>query len=151
MCESYLGLRLTNYSVGGYGFSSLQGSFQSIAEGAQKHDVYIVWASTNDIANNRPCGEFTDYTVKDDYSTAKLETQCGGINRVLDILKEKNPDAIVLFVSSCSFFSQTEGYILHESSERKNIYDYVIAQEQVCRYRKVPFFNLLLQNLFLMR
>ena len=61
-----LGMKVTNYGVGGAGFSSLQGkSLQEQVREAGIHDVYILWASTNDYMNDRECGTWKDYTELD--------------------------------------------------------------------------------------
>jgi len=89
-----------NYAHGGYGFSSLQGSIQNLADDADVCDYYILWASTNDITNQRECGQYTDYTEYDSYDESKLTTQCGGINYCIKTLRDKNPNCVIMFIST---------------------------------------------------
>ncbi|HEX5555831.1 MAG TPA: hypothetical protein VFX43_21490, partial [Chitinophagaceae bacterium] len=50
--KRYLGMDVTNFGVGGAGFSSLQGkSMQQQVDEAGVFDIYILWASTNDYTN----------------------------------------------------------------------------------------------------
>ena len=44
----YLNMKITDYGRYGFGFSSQQGSIQDLVDKARKHDIYILWASTND-------------------------------------------------------------------------------------------------------
>ena len=82
-----LGMSVTTYGVGGAGFSSEQGhTLQQQVREAGVHDIYILWASTNDYMNNRECGEWTDYTEFDGYDESKLTTQCGGIKHILIVI-----------------------------------------------------------------
>ena len=83
--KEYLRCTVTNYGEGGAGYSSLQKglqghSIQDQVDGAGVHDIYILWASTNDFTNSREIGTYSDYTAIDNYDDNKLVTQCGGIN-----------------------------------------------------------------------
>src|SRR5690348_14748384 len=61
--QRYLGMKVTNFGVGGAGFSSRQGkSLQQQVDEAGVFDIYILWASTNDYTDHRPVGNYTDYT-----------------------------------------------------------------------------------------
>lgn len=83
---------VTTYGVGGAGFSRLQGhSLQQQVREAGIHDIYVLWASTNDFTNNRAIGSWSDYTAEDNYNEERLDTQCGGINYCIKTLLEKNP------------------------------------------------------------
>ena len=76
-----LGTEVVTYGVGGAGFSIEQGcSLQKQVDEAGVYDIYVLWASTNDYVNSRPCGNPLDYTALDNYDEGKLNTQCGGIN-----------------------------------------------------------------------
>lgn len=137
-----LGAEVTTYGVGGAGFSCLQGySVQRQVEEAGLHDIYVLWASTNDFTNDRPCGEWTDYTVFDGYDESKRETQCGGINWCIRKIFEKNPKATVYFFTPLRFFRNDSGH--NPSSEVTNgtglsFAGYIEAQKQCCGYYGIP-------------
>lgn len=150
-----LGLDITDYGVGGAGFSSLQGtSIQQQVNGATSKDIFILWASTNDFRNNRLCGEWTDYTVKDNYDSSKLVTQCGGINYCIKKLLEINPNAEIYFFTSLRFFSMESGYnpfSTETNSTGKTFAEYVEAQKKCCEYYGIPIldqYNLQGVNIF---
>ena len=137
-----LGAEVTTYGVGGAGFSIDQGySLQRQVDTAGVYDVYILWASTNDFNGNREVGTWQDYTEKDGYDTSRLHTQCGGINYCIKALREKNPDARILFFTSLRFFGRDSGhnpYSTDVNATGKTFADYVQAQIECCRYHGVP-------------
>ena len=137
-----LGVDITDYGVAGAGFSSLQGtSIQQQVNGAASKDIYILWASTNDFRNNRVCGEWTDYTAKDNYDAAKLVTQCGGINYCIKKLLEINPNAEIYFFTSLRFFTMESGYNPYSTETNttgKTFAEYVEAQRKCCEYYGIP-------------
>ena len=84
-----LDAEVTTYGVGGAGFSCEQGySIQRQVDTAGVYDIYVLWASTNDFNNNRPCGTWKDFTAEDGFDASKLATQCGGINYCIRKLLE---------------------------------------------------------------
>lgn len=133
---------VTTYGVGGAGFSSLQGhTLQQQAREAGVHDIYVLWASTNDYKNNRECGKWTDYTEFDGYDESKLSTQCGGINYCIRVLLAKNPNAEIYFFTSLRFFGSEDGY--NPFSEIRNatglnFAQYIEAQKQCCLHYGIP-------------
>lgn len=142
--KEYMDFNITNYGKGGYGFSSQQGSIQNQVDNAEIHDIYILWASTNDFVNNRQPGEVTDYTITDHYNEKNRETQCGGINYSIRKIKEKNPKAIILFFTSLPFFSNASGYnesSIINNSIGYNFYYYVNLQKQCCVQDKIIYFD----------
>jgi lysophospholipase L1-like esterase len=142
--KDYLNWDITDYGKSGYGFSSLQGSIQTEVENCGVHDVYILWASTNDFTNNREAGKVTDYTEKDQHNEKKKETQCGGINYCIKKIREKNPNAIILFFISLPFFYTEAGYNEISSVHNNkgyNFYDYIKLQRQCCEYNKIPYLD----------
>lgn len=140
----YLGANVYNYGKSGYGFSILQGSFQDIVDSVDVHDIYLLWASTNDIRNNREVGSYLDYTLGDNFNESSRLTQCGGINYAIRKLREKNHNCLIVFVSSNVFFSKIYGYCLSESNEAGfTLIDYVEGQKNCCANYNVPFVNLL--------
>lgn len=142
MWREYLKMDVVDYGVGGAGFSSLQGfSVQQQANKAEKKDIYILWASTNDCTNNREVGEWTDYTQYDNYDTNKLTTQCGGINYCIKTLLEKNPECEIYFFTSLRYFGQDYGYNPFSKDTNAAGYtltQYIEAQKKCCEYYSIP-------------
>ena len=140
-----LGMKVTNYGVGGAGFSSLQGkSLQEQVHEAGIHDVYILWASTNDYMNDRECGTWKDYTELDGYDESKLTTQCGGINYCIKTLLEKNPKAEIYFFTSLRFFGREDGYNPYSEQTNKtghNFGYYIEQQKKCCEYNGISFLD----------
>lgn len=137
-----LGAEVVTYGVGGAGFSIEQGySLQKQVDTAGIYDVYVLWASTNDFTNNRPCGSWTDYTALDGYDESKLNTQCGGINYCIRRLLEKNPEAEIYFFTSLRFFGNDSGHNPFSTVTNKagnTFADYVEAQKACCAYYGIP-------------
>jgi hypothetical protein len=141
--KKYLSLDITDYGVGGAGFSSLQGTtpIQTQVDNAASKDIYILWASTNDYTNSREIGSYSDYTYLDNYDSSKLTTQCGGINYCIKKLYEKNPLAEIYFFTGIDFFSQEGGY--NPFTEQANLLgytyqQYVDAQKKCCELFSIP-------------
>ena len=134
--------QVTTYGVGGAGFSSMQGySIQRQVDTAGVHDVYVLWASTNDFNGGRECGSWQDYTELDGYDESRLATQCGGINYCILALRRKNPQARIYFFTSLRFFRRDSGhnpYSTDVNATGLNFADYVKAQIECCRYHGVP-------------
>ena len=137
-----LNARVTTYGVGGAGFAVSKGySLQHQVDTAGVYDVYVLWASTNDFTGNRECGSWTDYTELDGYDISRLDTQCGGINYCIRKLREKNPDAAIVFFTSLRFFRRDSGYNPFSTDVNetgKSFADYVRTQIECCRYHGVP-------------
>ena len=89
--EKYLGMTITNFGVGGAGFSSLQGkkTIPQQVDEAGVFDIYILWASTNDYTNNRAILTYTDYTEFDNYDENKLtnpnERRCAQLHSLFPV------------------------------------------------------------------
>jgi len=137
-----LNAKVTTYGVGGAGFAKTQGySLQRQVDTAGVHDVYVLWASTNDFNGSKEVGVWNDYTEYDGYDTSRLDTQCGGINYCIKKLREKNPDARIYFFTSLRFFSRDSGHNPNSTDVNAaghSFADYVEAQKQCCRYHGVP-------------
>jgi|SRR5690242_42684 hypothetical protein len=134
-----LGMKITNFGVGGAGFSSLQGkSLQQQVDEAGVFDVYVLWASTNDYTNHRAVGDYTDYTEFDNYDTSKLVTQAGGINYCIKKIYEKNPKAKIYFFTSAKAFTDRGGY---DPFYPHGMNDYVKMQKKVCELHGIPFLD----------
>ncbi|WP_247233792.1 SGNH/GDSL hydrolase family protein [Telluribacter sp. SYSU D00476] len=136
MWKEHLGMTITNYGVGGAGFSSLQGkSLQQQVDGAGVFDIYILWASTNDYTNHREVGNYTDYTEFDGYDKAKLTTQAGGINYCIKKIYEINPRAVIYFFTSSKAFNDRGGY---DPLYAQGMSRYVDMQKRICELHGIP-------------
>ncbi len=134
-----LGVSITNYGVGGAGFSSLQGkSLQQQVDEAGVFDIYILWASTNDYTNKREVGSYTDYTEFDNFDTTKLTTQAGGINYCIKKIYELNPTAKIYFFTSSKAFNDRGGY---DPSNTDGMVRYVDMQKQICELQGIPYLD----------
>lgn len=133
---------VTTYGVGGAGFASSRGySIQRQVDTAGVYDIYVLWASTNDFTGHKECGSWKDYTEADNYDDSRLDTQCGGINYCIKRIREKNPDAKILFLTSLRFFSRDSGYNPYSKDKNKTgktFAQYVQAQIECCRYHGIP-------------
>ena len=140
--KDMLNVTVKNYGVGGAGFSSTAGtSIQTQVDGAGVHDIYVLWASTNDCTLSKEVGEWTDYTRFDNYDESKLTTQCGGINYCIKKLYEKNPNAEIYFFTGLRFFSAEYGYNPYSKTTNgagKTFSEYVEAQKRCCEYNGIP-------------
>jgi lysophospholipase L1-like esterase len=134
--EKYLGMTIHNYGVPGAGFSSLQGkSLQQQVDKAAVHDIYILWASTNDYTNQREVGLYTDYTELDGYDKEKLITQAGGINYCIKKIYAINPHASIYFFTSSKAFMNRGGY---DPFYAEGMSKYVEMQKKVSALHGIP-------------
>lgn len=139
MWEERLGMRITNYGVGGAGFSSLQGkSLQQQVDEAGVFDIYILWASTNDYTNKREVGSYTDYTEFDNFDEGKLTTQAGGINYCIKKIYELNPRAKIYFFTSSKAFNDRGAY---DPSVADGMARHVAMQKQICELHGIPYLD----------
>lgn len=146
---------IVSYGHGGYGFSSTMGSIQDYAEHATKHDIYILWCSTNDYTGSAPLGEPTDYTEDDSYDESKRNTQCGGINYCIRCLRKKNPNALIIGFTSLKFYgknkTEDEGYtenILRTNGLGYSFINYVDKQIECFQLNGIPYLDQWHLNLF---
>jgi len=139
MWEERLGMNITNFGVGGAGFSSLQGkSLQQQVDEAGVYDIYILWASTNDYTNKRNVGSYTDYTEFDNFDEAKLTTQAGGINYCIKKIYELNPSAKIYFFTSSKAFNDRGAYDPHVTD---GMVRHVDMQKQICELHGIPYLD----------
>lgn len=144
--KKHLKMSITNYGVGGAGFSSLQGkSLQKQVDEAGVFDIYILWASTNDYTNKREVGNYTDYTEFDGYDKKKLTTQSGGINYCIKKIYEINPKAVIYFFTSSKAFNDRGGY---DPFYEQGMNNYVEMQKQVCALHGIPVLDLFYLGMF---
>ena len=144
MRREYLNMQVTDYGHGGYGFSSLQGSILDQVNRAKKHDIYILWASTNDYTNNREPGTPQDYTEADGFDESKWVTQCGGLNYCIKKLREINPKAKIYIFGALPFWWNSGGYDRNSTETNKtghNFGHYVALQQQVAELQNVKFYD----------
>lgn len=128
-----LGADVTTYGVGGAGFGAAAGyTLQKQVEEAGVHDIYVLWASTNDFGKGISIGT---PGVED------RSTQCGGIEYCIRRIYEKNPRARIVFFTSLPFFRNDGGY--NPGSEMKGkagftFNEYVVAQRACCAIHGIP-------------
>lgn len=117
-----LNLNVFSYGNGGAGFGIQENNplnnVQIQAANAEVHDIYILWASTNDLAKNIPIG---------DIRSTDLHSQAGGIRKSVEILQLRNPYAKIYFFTSLPFFKQ-----------ENSLEDFVIGQKAVCADLHIP-------------
>jgi lysophospholipase L1-like esterase len=135
--EKHLGMTITNYGVGGAGFSSLQGkkTIQQQVDEAGVFDIYILWASTNDYTNKRKVGLYTDYSEFDGYNKEKLTSQAGGINYCIKQIYETNPHAVIYFFTSSKAFNDRGAY---DPFYAQGLVKYVEMQKMICELHGIP-------------
>ncbi|RAI85793.1 SGNH/GDSL hydrolase family protein [Algoriphagus yeomjeoni] len=139
MWKEKLGMTVTNYGVGGAGFSSLQGkSLQEQVDEAGVFDIYILWASTNDYTNNREVGSYTDYSEFDDFDKEKLVTQAGGINYCIKKIYEINPKAQIYFFTSSKAFNDRGAY---DPFVENGMVEHVKMQKKICQLHGIPYLD----------
>ena len=144
MWREYLNMHVTDYGHGGYGFSCLQGSILDQVNAAKPHDIYILWASTNDYTNNREPGTPQDYTEADRFDESRLATQCGGMNYCIRKLRETNPRAKIYIFGSLPFWWNSGGYDPASTEVNKtghNFACYIDLQRQVAELQGVKFLD----------
>lgn len=148
-----LNLKLTNYGVGGAGFSNLTKT-QNIqyqvdiacAEDKPCYDIYLLWASTNDFVKaNAYIGSAEDFTEVDGYDSTKLKTQCGGINYCIKKIYEKNPKAKILFLTSIRCFKRPNSGTNPFYKGTNGLNAFVNAQINCCERWGIPYLNQFLE------
>lgn len=139
MWKEKLGMRVTNFGVGGAGFSSLQGkSLQQQVDEAGVFDIYILWASTNDYTNKREVGSYIDFTEFDDFDEQKLVTQAGGINYCIKRIYEINPNAQIYFFTSSKAFNDRGAY---DPFTENGMAEHVNMQKKICQFHGIPYLD----------
>lgn len=139
MWKEKLGMTVTNFGVGGAGFSSLQGkSLQQQVDEAGVFDIYILWASTNDYTNKREIGSYTDYSEFDGFDEEKLVTQAGGINYCIKKIYEINPKAQIYFFTSSKAFNDRGAY---DPFSENGMVEHVNMQKKICQLHGIPYLD----------
>lgn len=120
--EQRLGVRIMTKGVGGAGFSSLtENNIPSQIKSSVPYDAYILWASTNDVVY-APMGGLNDLDEK---------TQSGGIYKSINLIKEKNPEATIIFFCSLPAFN----------TYYKHIEQFVESQKLICDSLNIPYLD----------
>lgn len=137
-----LGCQITNFGIGGAGFSKTTGEDRWLSvqidralASEKKFDIYIIWASTNDVSRG-----------------ISLEEQDREIRACIEKIRKGAPQAKIMFFSSLPV--PLLEYIAEEDIEKgpewsrggrrnmKKLPSYVAGQEKVCQEMGVPFLNL---------
>ena len=136
--KEQLNLKITDYGVGGAGYSSLTAGGtndvqsqvrRATSEEAQAFDIYLLWCSTNDYSMNVEVGSITD---------SLTTTQNGGLNNCIKMIYHKNPKAkIIMFTSLKIPYDDYDGC----ASDGK-LANYVRGQQAVAQYYGIPCVNL---------
>jgi len=120
-------IQITTCGVGGCGFSNLAGKPtvpQQIIN-ADTFDVYILWCSTNDVYYCTSPGETGD---------TNLTTQSGGLLKSIELIKERNADALILLFTSLPRF------------DGEGIYNkmpvFVEGQKSFCTAYHIPYLDM---------
>lgn len=113
---------ITNCGVVGAGFSMIKdNNIPNQIKNNIPFDIYIIWCSTNDSGLN---------DLLDDESD--VNTQSGGLKKSVDLIKKKNPNALILLFTSI--------WVPLENMQNRIP---VLVQQQVdfCRKYKIPCLN----------
>lgn len=135
-----LKLKVVSYGKGGAGFglqvNNPENNIVVQAEGAHIHDIYILWASTNDYTKKIPVGEIR---------SNELSTQAGGIRKSVEILQTKNPDSKIYFFTSLPMFkteNRLEQYVKGQKAVCADLHIPVLDQYYACGFNQwnAPYF-----------
>lgn len=147
--QSRLALEITNYAVGGAGFTSLASSLintqvdAACADGVAPYDIYILWASGNDFSAQATIGNQNDYTSEDNYTN--LDTQSGGINYCVKKILEKAPTAKIAIFTSLRYLSQNAGWNPFYNGSGNGMKAYVDGQIACANRWGIPVLNQFLE------
>ncbi len=138
---------IVTYGHGGFGFATEERDIQDYIPVLDRHDIYILWCSTNDYDTGVRVGTPTDYSEEDGYDESHTDTQCGGINRCIRAIREIDPNALIVGFTSLRFFgengSREDGYIEDSPPKRNglNFRDYVDKQRETFEKAGIPYFD----------
>ena len=143
--EKAFGCSVKYYGHGGYGYAA-KNNLQGYARDMGKHDVYVIWGTTNDYSLDVPVGSPTDYTEEDGYDESKLNTACGGMNYAIAQARRINPDALILGYSTVKMFNgiRLDGSMrssTHTNGAGYHFFDYVDAQLACFKRAGIPCLN----------
>jgi lysophospholipase L1-like esterase len=122
-----LNISVITRGANGKGFSSRTNpnSIPQQIANAPIFDVYILWASTNDMNTASPIGAI---------GTDDPETQSGGLLKSIEFIRQINSDAqILLFTSLPRFDLGLEGF--------NQLHEYVLGQIAFCDAYNIPYLD----------
>ncbi|MDR2498253.1 MAG: SGNH/GDSL hydrolase family protein [Tannerellaceae bacterium] len=125
--QAYVGnINVVSCGIEGAGFSSISHEENIPVQIARApvFDVYILWASSNDVLRS-PLG-LTGGQVD--------STQDGGIIKSIRLIKRKNRDALILFFTSLPRFDSP--------AVRHKMESYVDDQIDICERNNIPYLDL---------
>lgn len=141
-----LGCQIYTYGHGGYSYGGRTNTLRKFADRLGKHDVYVIWGTTNDYSRNVDLGEPSDYSSEDGYNTEKLYSVCGGMNYVIRKIRKINPRALILGYTSLKFFNADRPDGMSAEAKTANgtghpFYDYVSAQAACFDQAGIPYLH----------
>lgn len=143
MLANALQCKVVTYGYGGYAFGDGNRTLKTYADQLRAHDVYILFATTNDYFRDVPLGLPTDYTAADGFDGGKTASACGGLNYILQQIRRRNPKALVVAFNCPKFFNAVRSDGMDRSSQATNglglgFHDYLDAYEACFRNAGVP-------------
>jgi len=131
--ERGLNISVTSEGASGKGFSSRTNPYSIPVQIANSpmYDIYILWASTNDMGTNSPIGVI---------GIDDPETQSGGMLNSIELIRQININALILLFTSLPRFDNEELLnMLHE---------YVLGQIVFCEEYQIPYLDQYSKSLF---
>lgn len=154
-----LGITLTNYAVGGAGVIEGIGTVpmltqvQQMITAGKKHDLYIIWCSTNDlrrvgdawtqgtsvtVAGHTYPGENFELEVFGEEGSSDTSTQRGGLNTMIRNIRNFDPEAKIIMFTSMRHFASQNGY-QYNLTTGSSARTFVDDQISVCNYWSIPY------------
>lgn len=113
------------------------------APGQTKYDIYILWASTNDLNTySVQVGDPEDYTIVDNFDISKRLTQDGAINYCIKQLCTFAPEAKVVIIGSLKRFEDGGGWSEFGAGLNGRLKSLVDGQQLCAERSSLPFFSL---------
>ena len=91
MWREYLDMSVTTYGRSGAGFCVPNNTFKAQVQRAGVHDIYVFWCSTNDCSMKTP-----------------VEEQNEKMLECFDLVRQKNPQAVIYVLTTMKAFSKAE-------------------------------------------
>lgn len=147
-------LVIFNYGIGGAGFAiggsnTIPNQVKNALE-VRRHDMYILWCSTNDYNNMIPYGEI-NYEVD---CIENINSQSEGINYCINEIRKYDNQAKILLFTSLRYFSSFSNKIgnlfdsgynpssIHGGFDNKNLRFYVEKQIECCLNKNIEYLDL---------
>lgn len=108
--DTNLGTTSTNYGLGGAGFADTASTqIYDQVTSAVSHDIFVIWCSTNDLANpNATIGGL---------KTTDTSSQAYGLEKTIKDLYLKNDNAKIILINTIKTYSNAYGYDTTEIRE----------------------------------